>query len=566
MKLNLMGNVNVDPLEPVLRDALDGRGLDCEVRVSPYNSYAVEILDHDSPYHRFSPDVSVLLLEGNELLQDVLDHILKSPTTEKLDVVRKRAGEIIDILVAAKKAHEKGLMMVSTIKLNPQSTLCGLEGNSPYSIRRIEQEFNEVLMQRSNELGFVVVGLDGLIEQVGYSNWFDERLWYIGRIPYSNLALHKLADMLLSYITALKAGPRKCLVLDLDNTLWGGIIGEAGLSGIQLGEDGIARAYRDFQKAIRQLTAKGIILAVASKNDTAAAQEAIEKHPYMVLRKEDFSAMKINWRDKAANIKEISAELNIGLDSFVFLDDSSFERELVRSQLPEVETPDLPDDPVQFPGFLRDLEWKYFNKVSLTDEDKTRTDIYRAQAAREQFRKQVVTVDDFYEGLDMRLRVWKNEESHIPRMVQLMERTNQFNLTARKYSLPEVEGFVVSDDVDVFTGELLDRFGSNGISVMMIVKNEQTRSLIDVFLMSCRIIGRRVEGAFWWYVAGSLRKRGISQIEARYLPTKRNNLVQDLYAKLDFSLVQDRDGETCWKYDTSERLPPKSRWIEIIEE
>lgn len=567
MRLNLMGNTTLEPLAPLLSSVLADRGMACDIRVSPYDTYAVEILTPDSEYHRYSPDLSILVLDGNELLREVVDHVLEQPSAELVDSVRILAKDIISILRQAKSGSHESVIMVTTVKLHPRTMLCGLEGNSTYSIRRLEEVFNRTLVEQSIPHGIVTIAMDSLIEWIGFSNWFDERLWYLGRISCSQKGMTALAELLASYVVALKGKTKKGVVLDLDNTLWGGIIGEAGPSDIQLSDDGIGRAYRDFQKALRHLRQKGVLLTVSSKNDETLAVKMMEEHPYMLLKKDDFSCLRINWQDKATNIREIAEELNIGLDSLVFLDDSPFEREFVKSQIPELEVPNLPDDPTRYVDFLKDIEWRYFNKLDLTEEDRTRTDVYRAQTKREQFRKNVQSLDEFYEGLNMEIRIWRNEAAHLPRMLQLMERTNQFNLTAKRYTIPEMERMLGTDrNIDVFTAELSDRFGPNGIIAMILVRREQEKALIDIFLMSCRVIGRRVEEALWAYVAEYLFWRGVRLVEGQYVPTKKNTLVRRLYSDLGFTSIMESSNGCIWHYPLTDHRPKPGKWIRIIEE
>ena len=331
---------------------------------------------------------------------------------------------------------------------------------------------------------------------------------------------------------------KKCLVLDLDNTVWGGVLGEEGISGIRIGGDYPGRAFLFFQKSLVKLSKEGVILAVCSKNNEQDVLDAWEKNPFMVLKKEHFAATRINWNDKVTNLRELADELNIGLDSMVFVDDSPAERELIRQMLPMVSVPDFPAQPYGLPVFFRQLVEDYFKMYTITAEDKKKTEQYRANAARVRARSSFGDYNDFLESLDIRITVAGANAFNIPRIAQLTQKTNQFNLTTKRYTDADIRDFL-SKGWKIWCMAVSDRFGDNGITGTVLVDGDR----IDTFLMSCRILGRGIEEAFLKQVLALLKAQGLRRVRARFVPTAKNALVKDFYDKCGFSWVSENSGE-----------------------
>ena len=336
---------------------------------------------------------------------------------------------------------------------------------------------------------------------------------------------------------------KKCIVLDLDNTLWGGILGEDGVDGIQIGGDYPGKAYSYWQRALLQLSCTGVILAVCSKNNEADVLEAWEKNPHMVLRREHFSATRINWQDKASNISDIATELNIGLDSMVFLDDNPAERELVKQLLPQVEVPDFPDKPYQLMPFFKRLVDKYFRIYSVTQEDLAKTEQYRSNALRRAEQSRFADLNQFLYSLDMQLEVIPADEHNLPRIAQMTQKTNQFNLTTRRYSEADVQQ-CLDQGWHIYCVRVSDRFGDNGITgaiFLQPVGGEEVN--IDSLLLSCRILGKGIEDAFVKTVLNLMRLDGYRKLTADYIPTAKNRQTADFYDRLGMTCVGvDDDG------------------------
>lgn len=338
---------------------------------------------------------------------------------------------------------------------------------------------------------------------------------------------------------------KKCLVLDLDNTLWGGVLGEDGVEGIQIGSDYPGKAYLYWQEALLQLSRSGVILAVCSKNNERDVLEAWERNPFIVLKKDSFSAYRINWQDKATNIKELADELNIGLDSFVFIDDNPTERELIKQTLPMVSVPDFPGQPYMLPVFFKQLVDDYFKVYSITDEDRKKTEQYKANAYRVQAQKSFADFDKFLESLDIQITIEAANEFNIQRIAQMTQKTNQFNLTTKRYTDADVRG-LVDAGWNIWCISVADKFGDNGITGCVMVNGNK----IDSFLLSCRILGKGIEVAFAKRLLFLLSKKGYSNLKAKYIPTAKNAQVKDFYERVGFvCLAENEDGSKDYEID-----------------
>ena len=357
----------------------------------------------------------------------------------------------------------------------------------------------------------------------------------------------KLADEFQAWFGRLEEemalSRKKCLVLDLDNTLWGGVLGEDGVDGIKLGGDYPGKAFSYWQKSLLQLAHNGVILAVCSKNNERDVEEAWDKNPHMVLKREHFSALRINWRDKATNLRELAEELNIGLDSMVFLDDNPSERELVKQLLPEVTVPDFPDKPYQLMPFFKRLVETYFRIYQVTAEDRAKTDQYRANAMRQAEMGRFADMESYLYSLDMQLEIIPADEHNIPRIAQMTQKTNQFNLTTRRYTEADVKQRL-DDGWRIYCMSVSDRFGDNGITGTIFLKPvDDTTVSIDTLLLSCRILGKGIEEAFFKTVFNLMRLDGYRHVTAEYLPTAKNSQTADFYDRMGLICTStDEDG------------------------
>jgi len=339
----------------------------------------------------------------------------------------------------------------------------------------------------------------------------------------------------------------KALVVDLDNTLWGGVIGEEGFNGIQLGPEYPGAAYVMLQRAILDLHRRGVILAVCSKNNAAEAMEAIQNHPHMLLRPEHFAAFRINWQDKASNLREIAAELNIGVDSLAFLDDNPSEREWIRTQLPAVSVIDLPDDVLGYAAALR--ECPIFERVTLLEEDRERGRHYTEQRLRGELQQSANSLEEFYTALRMVVRIGPATDVDCARVAQLTQKTNQFNLTTRRYSEPQIRAMMEDPAWRLYALRASDRFGDSGLVGVALVRRNAVDWEIDTLLVSCRVIGRTIETALLAFLCDAARRDGAARVCGWYFPTKKNAPAKDFYSSHGFTGAAEADAGSFWELD-----------------
>jgi FkbH-like protein len=412
-----------------------------------------------------------------------------------------------------------------------------------------------------------VLDYDALVARHGRARWHDERKWLTARMPIASDCLPIFASALARALLALRGPPRKVLVLDLDNTLWGGIVGEDGFAGLKLSAEHPGAAYQAVQRAAKDLAARGVLLAVASKNNPADAAEVLEKHPGMLLRPRDFAAQRINWNDKAQSLREIAAELNLGTDALVFMDDNPAERERIRGELPEVYVLELPEDPMSWAAALRDCPG--FERAATTDEDRARAQQYAEQRQRAALSQTAGSVDEYLRSLEMVLRIARVGPVSLARAAQLTQKTNQYNLTTRRRSEDELRALLAQPGAAAFTYAVADRFGDNGIVGLAIVRSQGAALQLDTFLMSCRVIGRTVETAMLAHLLRHARASGASHLEGWFTPTAKNAPARDFYPTHGFTRLEERDGATRWVLELggeAERAPAAGSWFSVIEE
>lgn len=394
---------------------------------------------------------------------------------------------------------------------------------------------------------------------------FDFNRWIasLGKDAYWNTKYRELADMrlaphafelfaneLVAYLVPLAGKTKKCLVLDLDNTLWGGVIGEDGLSGIALSPSGAGSPFYEFQRAIKQLQESGIILAINSRNNEADVAEVFAKHRHMLLTEDDFAAARINWSNKAQNMQELAQELNIGLESMVFIDDDPRNRELVASALPEMAVIDLPRDPREYVSALR--SYKGFTRFSITDEDRKKAHMYADEKKRRKLKEKSIDLESFLRGLRMRINIHPILDEHVARASQLTQKTNQFNLTTRRYQEEEVKAMLASG-ARAWVLDAQDNFGEYGITGLIIARDMTDCWEIDTLLLSCRILGKRIECQFFGTVLNQLKEIAAKKVVGKYLPTRKNSQVRDFYRDFGFVAQAGASGEEdIWEHDLSD--------------
>jgi FkbH-like protein len=452
----------------------------------------------------------------------------------------------------ALRKNSGAVCIFQTLARPVEATFGSLDLALPGTSRNVIDLFNRSLATTLAGKEDLLLDVGGLAETVGLSGWHDANLWNIGKIPFANCFLPIYADLACRLIAALRGKSRRCLVLDLDNTLWGGVIGDDGLEGIVLGQgDPQGEAHLEIQRTALALRERGIVLAVSSKNNDETARLPFQKHPEMLLRENHLAVFQANWNDKATNIRAIAEELSLGLESFVFLDDNPAERRLVRDMLPDVAVPELPDDPALYVRTL--LAAGYFEAITYSPEDQKRADFYQDNARRVALQRVTGDLDAYLATLKMTITFQPFDVVGRARIAQLISKSNQFNLTTRRYSEAQVAEIEADPNCLTLQVRLVDTFGDNGMISVIICRQDAGVWQIDTWLMSCRVLGRRVEQAVLQELLIHARSLGISRIIGTYRPTERNRLVEDHYSKLGFTECERlADGSTVWSLEVAD--------------
>ena len=444
------------------------------------------------------------------------------------------------------RSHSNTVCILQTLARPVESAFGSFDLVLPGTPRQLIDEVNRGIALSVAGTEDLLLDVAHIAETVGLADWHDATLWNMGKLPFASAFLPLYADHVCRLVAALRGKSRKCLILDLDNTVWGGVIGDDGLEGIVIGQgDATGEAHLQVQRTALALRDRGVVLAVSSKNTDEIARQPFRQHPEMLLREDHLAVFQANWNDKATNIKAIAEELSLGLDSMVFLDDNPVERGLVRRMLPQVAVPELPDDPALYARTL--LAAGYFEAIAFSGEDRQRAEFYQDNARRVTLQKQAGDVDAYLVSLNMQMTLQPFDDTGRARIAQLINKSNQFNLTTRRYT--EAEVAAAQHDADAFTLQvrLADAFGDNGMISVIICRREQDDWDIDTWLMSCRVLGRKVEAAVLQELLTQARTRGIQRLVGRYLPTEKNKLVEDHYAKLGFTQLDAQpDGASRW--------------------
>ena len=527
---------------------------------------------------RYGIDLTVIEGEFNQVFQDAFSPTSKIKS-EKLDAILvaldyrgvpglgigftnnegEAVSEALAYIESICQALRQGIsatVIIQNIPCPPMPFFGGLDARLAGSQRRRIDLFNNELGALLGKFPGILFDVDGLARTVGYENWFTAKQWHMAKLPFSQAYTPIYADHFMRLIGAVRGASRKCLVLDLDNTLWGGVIGDDGLAGITLGQgDPTGEAYLAIQQVAKLLRERGILLAVCSKNDDSIARSVFREHPDMLLREEEISVFQANWKDKASNLEAIASTLNISTNTLVFLDDNPAEREQVRQTLPEVAVPELPDDPSAFPWLL--LAAGYFESASFTDGDRLRANQYLANAERAELAQSSRDINEYLLSLQMEVCFSPFDAAGRSRIAQLTSRSNQFNLTTRRYDEAAIALWEQNANAFTLQVRLTDRFGDNGMISVVICKLNDDVWDIDTWLMSCRVLNRRVEEAVLDTIVANARVRGASRLLGHYIPTDRNSLVKDHYRKLGFTLQSSSYEQEMWVLELAGYIPKK---------
>lgn len=549
----ILRSFTVEPLVPILKAGAYAGGIALETHLGEFNAYPQEILDPASALYRFRPDAAILAVQTRDVAPDLWRG---EPAAD--DVLSRFAD-----WVGTFRRYSKAALIVHSLEV-PAVPCAGIldaqrEDNPAEAVQRINRGLRALAGEHR---GVYILDYDALVARHGRQTWGDARKWLTVRLPVASANLPHLAAEWLRFLHPLAGKVAKCVAVDLDNTLWGGVIGEDGINGIRLGAEYPGAAFQELQRALLDLKRRGILLAVCSKNNPADAMEALLGHPGMVLQPGDFAAMRINWSEKAQNLREIAAELNIGLDTVAFLDDNPVERQHVRQQAPEAIVIHLPEDPMGYAQAVRDCPW--FERLTLSEEDRQRGEYYAAQRRRVELEGRVPSREDFYRELQQVAEIAPVNALTLARVSQLTQKTNQFNLTTRRYTEQQIAEMAASPACRVWSLRLTDRYADNGVVGVAIATLDGQVCQIDSFLMSCRVIGRTVETALLAHLAADAGQQGAKFLQGWFLGTKKNAPAREFYRDHGFEVAEQTAEGVLWKLDLREKHISTPEWIKQV--
>lgn len=542
LRVGIAASFTADTLVPFFGSALLAENTTAEFAVAPFNQLFQTCLDPQAGFHG-PTGVIVLLWRLEDLMLDEIAGFLAGD----LEALNRASGKLASFIAAIRqlRANFKGMVIagVPPYPTGAAGNLLSLDNAAGLGAfhRKLAAEFIDDVGRIE---GVTLVDLDAVQRQIGVGPSFDARKWYLYRQPYSDAFLHTVGRQLARIVTASRRAAKKCIVLDADNTLWGGIVGEDGIDGIQIGDEFPGSAYRDFQKLLLSWRARGVLLAVASKNNEADVLEVFDKHSGMVLKREHLSAWQINWLPKAENIPLIARSLNIGTDSLVFIDDNPMEVAYMRDARPEVTSVLVPSEPADIVAAMQALT--LFDQLDVTDEDRKRADMMRAERDRESFSAQI-NHDDFLRALDLKVDLFRAKTEDLGRVTQLINKTNQYNLTTIRRTLDEVRALAASDDWRVYAFRVNDKFGEYGLVGVIIaeVSSDRRRWTLDSVMMSCRVLGRGVEATLIGGLANDARAEGVVEFVGSYIPTAKNAICASFLPDQGFTQIGERE----WRLD-----------------
>lgn len=533
-----------------LKTAIMGYGrtenISIEVFDADYDQIDLQIYNDESELYQFMPDI-VLLFMCTQKLHEAFckqddrahfcDRILEKTASYHRRIHEKSHADVLQFLFVERDDRIYGNFGL------------GLETSFIYQIKSINLGMMRAAASDKKLYLIDPNSMEGSLNEKGIE---DPAQYCNTKMAFSLESLPEAAHMVIDIVKAKLGKVKKAVIVDLDNTLWGGVIGDDGLEGIEIGELGIGHAFCDFQRWLLELKRRGILLCVCSKNTESTAKEPFEKHPDMVLRLEDFAMFVANWEDKASNIRHIQETLNIGMDSFVFVDDNPFERELVRSMIPEITVPDMPEDPALYCTYLQGLN--LFETISASENDEVRTKQYQEEVGRSEHRREYNNFDDYLVSLEMRGRVCLADKYAYPRIAQLTQRSNQFNLRTVRYTEGDIERLAANPDYWTLYFTLEDRFGDYGlVSVIILRKWDNDTVFVDTWLMSCRVLKRGMEEFVANSVIACAKENGFKKVRGEYIPTPKNAMVEHLYDNFGFTKLEDG----IYEIDVDQYVPKK---------
>lgn len=528
-KIALLSNITVDLLIGKLR-----RQYDFYIPEG-FDTWVQEVINPVAGLYECQADAIVLLLDGTE----ARSWRTISEARERISLWKQALATLCNKITSVP-------VFVSTIDIRENR----IKSLSERRMRlELENDWYQYIQSLADEKSNVyIIDIADTIAEIGRQKFYSNKMWYMSSMPYAREGLLATAKEINRALSAAFDSRKKIVVLDLDNTLWGGVIGEDGVDGIELAAHKEGQRYYDFQRQFLEMKERGIVLAINSKNNVEDAVSAINSHPAMLLHSSDFVCQKINWDNKAINLKAMEQELNITEGGFIFVDDNPVERETVKGECPEVIVPDFPEDTTELLSFAEDIYFDYCRSLRVLGEDVQKTQMYQSESLRKQEKSASLNLDDYIARLEMSIDIHRMQDAELERVVQLINKTNQFNLTTKRYTADEVRTLAANPHNDIYVVHSEDKYGDNGlISVVIIISGEQS-VYIDTFLMSCRVMGRKLEDVIINELAAKYAGKNII---AEYIPTAKNAPVRELYGRLGFSLIAEDNRHKRYEMDTN---------------
>lgn len=532
VRLAVLSSCSMQFVEPALVVEGARRGLKVSPYFGPFGQFEQMLVDPSSAVYSHGAEALLLFMRPEDLDPDLTYRSAGNESRSLLQSTIERIVASVEIY----RAHSTAPVLVANFATPSRPPLGPFDANAADSLTHHVAEANRELASALSPFASTIVwDYAGLVRESGANTWTDPRMWALARVPVAADKQPLVARHLARSLAAITFAPAKCLVLDLDNTIWGGVIGDDGIEGIKLGDDYPGNVFKSFQRAALGLADRGILLAIVSKNDLPVVEDALRNHPEMLIRPESIAAMRVNWEPKSENLRAIAKDLNIGVDSLVMFDDNPVERAEIGANAPEVRVVDVPADVLGYERALYECGW--FDVVSVSNEDRQRVQMYRTERAREEVRATAHTMEDFLASLDMAADIGLVDNANLARVAQLIGKTNQFNLTTRRHSQADVARMAADEDHDVVYLRLADRFGDLGLIAVGIVAYQGAEARIDTLVMSCRVMNRHVEHALLSELATLAQTHGCTTLVGDYVPTARNGMVSNLYASLGFTEV-----------------------------
>jgi len=548
IRIGLLSSYTINGLKEIIQVKSAKRNISCMIYEAPYNQYSQEILNQNSELYKFVPEITFLIIDTRNIFGDLFHFPYSISSAERKKFVERKIYEIKNLI---DKFVEKTNSKLVITKLNiPAFSPNGVfESKIEYGFHEMIRDFNNMLTKNYvNSENVFVYDFENFVAKNGEDNVFDYSQFFFGDLKISIEYLPIFGQDLMKYVIGYLGITKKCIVLDLDNTLWGGIIGEDGFNGIKLGPEPPGNAFMEFQRILLSLHQRGIILAINSKNNYEDAIKVIKEHPYMILREEHFASMRINWQDKVMNMKELIQEINIGSDSLVFIDDDPVNREFIKSIFPEILVIDISNDPSTYASIIKNII--DFSVLKITDEDKNRGKMYFKQKIINELEESTPDLQTFLSQLDLKITIKEVDEFTLPRVSQLILKTNQFNLTTKRYQELDVEKMMQDPNFIVGCAQVEDKFGDNGITGVFIIKKENKEEwVIDTFLMSCRIMGRDIEKGIMTYIKNKGIDNKIKKIKANFLQTQKNKPIENFLPNCEFKKEKE-----FWTYTIKSKV------------